>query len=32
MKNLPEKGILIAFGEIFLKSKGVRNIFQKKVF
>ncbi|MFH1656587.1 MAG: tRNA uracil 4-sulfurtransferase ThiI [Candidatus Nealsonbacteria bacterium] len=26
-----KKGILIAFGEIFLKSEGVRNLFQKKL-
>ena len=26
-----KKGILIAFGELFLKSKGVRKLFQKKL-
>ncbi|MEA3344169.1 MAG: tRNA uracil 4-sulfurtransferase ThiI [Patescibacteria group bacterium] len=34
MEKLPEKtkeGILIAFGEIFLKSEGVRKLFQKKL-
>lgn len=30
-KILPEKGILIAFGELFLKSEGVRRIFKKKL-
>ncbi len=29
MKN--KKGILIAFGEMFLKSKGVKNLFQKRL-
>ena len=28
---LPKKGILIAFGELFLKSEGVRKIFQRKL-
>jgi len=31
MKILPKKGILIAFGELFLKSEGVKRIFQKKL-
>ena len=28
---MPKKGVLIAFGELFLKSKGVREIFKKKL-
>lgn len=31
MKNLPKNGILIAFGELFLKSEGVRKLFQKRL-
>lgn len=31
MKNIPKKGILIAYGELFLKSKGVRKLFQKRL-
>lgn len=31
MEILPKKGILIAFGELFLKSEGVRKIFQRKL-
>jgi len=31
MKNSPEKGILIAFGELFLKSEGVRKLFQRRL-
>ena len=29
MELTPEKGIIIAFGELFLKSEGVQNIFKK---
>lgn len=33
MKNISiKKGILIAYGELFLKSEGVRRIFKKKLF
>lgn len=31
MKTSAKKGILIAFGELFLKSEGVRRIFKKKL-
>lgn len=31
MKNLPKKGILIAFGELFLKSEGVKKLFQRRL-
>jgi len=31
MENQVKKGILIAFGEIFLKSKGVRKLFQRRL-
>ena len=31
MKNLPKNGILIAFGELFLKSEGVKRIFKRKL-
>ncbi len=31
MGNLPKKGILIAFGELFLKSEGVRRFFKKRL-
>jgi len=31
MKIFHKKGILIAFGELFLKSEGVKRIFQKKL-
>jgi len=31
MKNQPKKGILIAYGELFLKSEGVRKLFQKRL-
>jgi len=31
MKNSYQKGTLIAFGELFLKSKGVRDMFQKRL-
>lgn len=31
MKSFPKNGILIAFGELFLKSEGVRKLFQKKL-
>lgn len=31
MKNQSKKGILIAFGELFLKSEGVRKLFQKRL-
>lgn len=31
MKTSAEKGILIAFGELFLKSEGVRRIFKQKL-
>ncbi len=30
-KNLVKKGILIAFGELFLKSEGVKKLFQKRL-
>jgi len=30
-ENLPKKGILIAYGELFLKSEGVRKLFQKRL-
>jgi len=30
-KIIPKKGILIAFGELFLKSEGVKRLFQKKL-
>ena len=30
-KDKPKKGIIIAFGELFLKSQGVRNIFIKRL-
>ncbi len=29
MKDYPQKGVLIAFGELFLKSEGVQRIFKK---
>ncbi len=31
MKNLPKNGILIAFGELFLKSEPVKKLFQKRL-
>ncbi len=31
MQTKPKKGILIAFGELFLKSKGVKKLFQKRL-
>jgi len=31
MKNSYQKGILIAFGELFLKSKNVKDIFQRRL-
>lgn len=31
MDNLSKKGILIAFGELFLKSRGVRRLFKEKL-
>jgi len=31
MKNLSKKGILIAFGELFLKSEGVKEMFQRRL-
>jgi len=31
MKNSFKKGVLIAFGELFLKSEGVRKLFQKRL-
>lgn len=31
MKSFSQKGILIAFGEWFLKSEGVKNLFQKRL-
>ncbi len=31
MKILPKNGILIAFGELFLKSEGVKRIFKRKL-
>jgi len=31
MKLLPKKGILIAFGELFLKSPGVKRIFKRRL-
>lgn len=31
MKILPKNGILIAFGELFLKSEGVKKLFQRKL-
>lgn len=31
MENSYKKGIIIAFGEMFLKSKGVKDIFQRKL-
>jgi len=31
MKILPKKGILIAFGELFLKSEGVKKFFKKRL-
>lgn len=31
MENLFKKGILIAFGELFLKSEGVRKLFKEKL-
>ena len=31
MKNSAEKGILISFGELFLKSEGVKNLFKKRL-
>ena len=31
MKIKPKKGILIAYGELFLKSEGVKKLFQKRL-
>ncbi len=31
MRNQPKKGILIAYGEMFLKSEGVKKLFQKRL-
>lgn len=31
MKKEPKKGILIAFGELFLKSEGVKKLFEKRL-
>ena len=31
MKNIYKRGILIAFGELFLKSEGVKKLFKKKL-
>lgn len=31
MKRIYHRGVLIAFGELFLKSKGVKNFFQKRL-
>ena len=31
MEKVSKKGILIAFGELFLKSEGVKKLFQKRL-